>query len=133
MAKIAGWIRSIPVTVSGAEIASVTENPDSSAISGSISAMVAANTGSAESRDRKSTRLNSSHMSISYAVFCLKKKKNKTTKAILSQTHPNEHNNHDIQITHPKTKQHITCYYTRHIDLLTYHRRNQQYSAHTQF
>src|SRR4051812_49842916 len=28
--------------------------------------------------DRKSTRLNSSHMSISYAVFCLKKKK-KTT------------------------------------------------------
>src|SRR5690242_21423716 len=26
-------------------------------------------------RDRKSTRLNSSHMSISYAVFCLKKKK----------------------------------------------------------
>src|SRR5690242_21531040 len=28
-------------------------------------------------RDRKSTRLNSSHMSISYAVFCLKKKKKK--------------------------------------------------------
>src|SRR5690242_21612814 len=28
-------------------------------------------------RDRKSTRLNSSHMSISYAVFCLKKKKRK--------------------------------------------------------
>src|SRR5690348_9763933 len=27
------------------------------------------------SRDRKSTRLNSSHPSISYAVFCLKKKK----------------------------------------------------------
>src|SRR5438309_8053734 len=27
------------------------------------------------SRDRKSTRLNSSHSSISYAVFCLKKKK----------------------------------------------------------
>src|SRR6266568_7070603 len=27
--------------------------------------------------DRKSTRLNSSHSSISYAVFCLKKKKNK--------------------------------------------------------
>src|SRR5437868_14254070 len=29
-------------------------------------------------RDRKSTRLNSSHVSISYAVFCLKKKKKKT-------------------------------------------------------
>src|ERR1039457_4542739 len=30
--------------------------------------------------DRKSTRLNSSHLVISYAVFCLKKKKKKTTK-----------------------------------------------------
>src|SRR2546429_6647656 len=29
-----------------------------------------------EARDRKSTRLNSSHGYISYAVFCLKKKKN---------------------------------------------------------
>src|SRR5207249_9633768 len=29
--------------------------------------------------DRKSTRLNSSHISISYAVFCLKKKKKKKT------------------------------------------------------
>src|SRR5947208_6146739 len=31
-------------------------------------------------QDRKSTRLNSSHQIISYAVFCLKKKKNKTPK-----------------------------------------------------
>src|SRR3712207_7643064 len=30
-----------------------------------------------ESEDRKSTRLNSSHANISYAVFCLKKKKKK--------------------------------------------------------
>src|SRR5215475_15783186 len=30
--------------------------------------------------DRKSTRLNSSHVKISYAVFCLKKKKKKNTK-----------------------------------------------------
>src|SRR5207253_10796452 len=30
--------------------------------------------------DRKSTRLNSSHVAISYAVFCLKKKKNKEPK-----------------------------------------------------
>src|SRR5205814_5713105 len=29
-------------------------------------------------RDRKSTRLNSSHLGISYAVFCLKKKKDRT-------------------------------------------------------
>src|SRR5207253_10359219 len=31
-----------------------------------------------ENRDRKSTRLNSSHVAISYAVFCLKKKKRNT-------------------------------------------------------
>src|SRR6266516_7981075 len=33
-------------------------------------------------RDRKSTRLNSSHRTISYAVFCLKKKKTKCTHLI---------------------------------------------------
>src|SRR3712207_8174791 len=32
-----------------------------------------------QSQDRKSTRLNSSHANISYAVFCLKKKKNKSS------------------------------------------------------
>src|SRR2546426_2149965 len=31
-------------------------------------------------KDRKSTRLNSSHLVISYAVFCLKKKKKKNSK-----------------------------------------------------
>src|SRR2546430_6353220 len=35
--------------------------------------------GGSEARDRKSTRLNSSHSQISYAVFCLKKKKKYTT------------------------------------------------------
>src|SRR2546425_9067906 len=34
----------------------------------------------ADSRDRKSTRLNSSHYLISYAVFCLKKKKKNSTR-----------------------------------------------------
>src|SRR5262245_51498555 len=34
--------------------------------------------GVALAQDRKSTRLNSSHLGISYAVFCLKKKKDKT-------------------------------------------------------
>src|SRR5690606_42135943 len=33
-------------------------------------------------KDRKSTRLNSSHVKISYAVFCLKKKKKKKKKKI---------------------------------------------------
>src|SRR5690349_4730052 len=39
--------------------------------------MVSHNLAGDVSRDRKSTRLNSSHVEISYAVFCLKKKKNK--------------------------------------------------------
>src|SRR5439155_13463512 len=34
-------------------------------------------------RDRKSTRLNSSHVAISYAVFCLKKKKEKNAKLVV--------------------------------------------------
>src|SRR3712207_8356576 len=34
--------------------------------------------GAGRARDRKSTRLNSSHANISYAVFCLKKKKKRT-------------------------------------------------------
>src|SRR3712207_7596316 len=39
--------------------------------------------------DRKSTRLNSSHANISYAVFCLKKKKNQLIKLIYSSHIPN--------------------------------------------
>src|SRR5690554_7531498 len=38
-----------------------------------------------EIRDRKSTRLNSSHVRISYAVFCLKKKKKKNTEQLKQQ------------------------------------------------
>src|SRR5258705_680707 len=34
-------------------------------------------------RDRKSTRLNSSHLGISYAVFCLKKKKKQQMSSLL--------------------------------------------------
>src|SRR5260221_8442554 len=36
-----------------------------------------------ERRDRKSTRLNSSHTVISYAVFCLKKKKNRKVVSVV--------------------------------------------------
>src|SRR5438876_8237598 len=39
--------------------------------------------------DRKSTRLNSSHPSISYAVFCLKKKKNTKTDKNVTQDNTN--------------------------------------------
>src|SRR5690348_17681074 len=53
-------------------------------------------------RDRKSTRLNSSHPSISYAVFCLKKKKknkgsNVTTKTI-------DDKEHTLRNTLPRTR-----------------------------
>src|SRR2546430_3717591 len=37
--------------------------------------------------DRKSTRLNSSHSQISYAVFCLKKKKRKDHGCVLASLH----------------------------------------------
>src|SRR5438132_2221108 len=46
-------------------------------------------------RDRKSTRLNSSHTVISYAVFCLKKKKKNTkkiTKYTTTQMHEEDKN-----------------------------------------
>src|SRR5687768_17942681 len=46
-------------------------------------------------KDRKSTRLNSSHGYISYAVFCLKKKKKQTKDRIIT---PNT-----ISITNPQT------------------------------
>src|SRR3712207_7069296 len=42
-------------------------------------AVAAIPVGDASDTDRKSTRLNSSHANISYAVFCLKKKKHNTT------------------------------------------------------
>src|SRR5258708_31592703 len=40
------------------------------------------------STDRKSTRLNSSHQIISYAVFCLKKKKTTKKKLLLDRLDP---------------------------------------------
>src|SRR5437773_9178049 len=39
-------------------------------------------------RDRKSTRLNSSHITISYAVFCLKKKKKNNKCAEINKNKP---------------------------------------------
>src|SRR2546427_5190680 len=44
-------------------------------------------------QDRKSTRLNSSHSQISYAVFCLKKKKNKHNTPI-----PQDSKHHNTQL-----------------------------------
>src|SRR2546422_6158833 len=47
--------------------------------------------GSRGYRDRKSTRLNSSHGYISYAVFCLKKKKKTTIVRIVQRTKQKRH------------------------------------------
>src|SRR5437667_6827390 len=47
----------------------------------------------ASSADRKSTRLNSSHITISYAVFCLKKKKKKDKQCNEQNNHEHNHKN----------------------------------------
>src|SRR5262245_64787254 len=47
--------------------------------------------------DRKSTRLNSSHLGISYAVFCLKKKKKKRKNAYKKN---NQHSNNKTTTNH---------------------------------
>src|SRR5258707_6376785 len=44
-----------------------------------------------KARDRKSTRLNSSHANISYAVFCLKKKKNTKHEAVHNYSRDRRH------------------------------------------
>src|SRR5690625_6682919 len=56
------------------------------------SVMLCANVHKLCGGDRKSTRLNSSHVAISYAVFCLKKKKkNKKKTKNRQQDEPTEH------------------------------------------
>src|SRR5438309_2896174 len=51
------------------------------------------------SSDRKSTRLNSSHSSISYAVFCLKKKKEKQNKTKGPKKQHSLNNHNQVQAT----------------------------------
>src|SRR2546430_13162442 len=65
-----------PIATSKGSDGTVSEEPDTGAET--IKLYVA---------DRKSTRLNSSHSQISYAVFCLKKKKKKQTHAHPSVSH----------------------------------------------
>src|SRR2546430_3129023 len=52
-------------------------------------------------RDRKSTRLNSSHSQISYAVFCLKKKKTTRPTARSSRTSPPSIGASRCTVVHP--------------------------------
>src|SRR5438128_7985713 len=50
--------------------------------------------------DRKSTRLNSSHGSISYAVFCLKKKKKNGIATIKQKISENKNEHSSIKVQH---------------------------------
>src|SRR5262245_62896555 len=54
-------------------------------------------------RDRKSTRLNSSHLGISYAVFCLKKKKKKKQKSKHTKQTQHTKTLHQNQLTRNTT------------------------------
>src|SRR5947208_13049758 len=53
-------------------------------------ALPPADSAQASGLDRKSTRLNSSHQIISYAVFCLKKKKKKNKRQLTLNDHSNQ-------------------------------------------
>src|SRR2546422_7175594 len=77
-----------PSTTSGAVEKPYSSAPSSAAITTSRPVFIWPSTWTTirsrslfSTRDRKSTRLNSSHGYISYAVFCLKKKKNKKTQS----------------------------------------------------
>src|SRR5438874_13268994 len=64
----------LPISVSFSPVGSSTRS-----LSSTSYGLPAAWERAAGKPDRKSTRLNSSHVEISYAVFCLKKKKDKIT------------------------------------------------------
>src|SRR5438045_6972868 len=55
--------------------------------------------------DRKSTRLNSSHLGISYAVFCLKKKKKKTKIEKKTKNRSKRHAILQIQLLNVQTRE----------------------------
>src|SRR5256885_10377707 len=52
--------------------------------------------------DRKSTRLNSSHLVISYAVFCLKKKNNQAPRPLCPAQHRH------LQVSHSQVTQRVS-------------------------
>src|SRR5439155_20598028 len=60
-----------------APLADLKVGPEAAPIPDDIAVRSTSRSRAAMSSDRKSTRLNSSHVAISYAVFCLKKKKKK--------------------------------------------------------
>src|SRR2546427_3056969 len=70
------WLDRCREPASGSPTASVVESTQfDPARAGPLTSLVLEDSWSKGNIDRKSTRLNSSHSQISYAVFCLKKKK----------------------------------------------------------
>src|SRR2546422_335995 len=89
----------------------VTESPVLSAM---YSSWLACERSTLMGPDRKSTRLNSSHGYISYAVFCLKKKKKNAITILMSQ------NNLDMQTDYPTRSSHLHLFDAhRYITLCT--------------
>src|SRR5262245_62700898 len=71
----------------------------------------------ARARDRKSTRLNSSHLGISYAVFCLKKKKKAQPKNAKRQARPRPRGTlQDAKHSEPRAPRHTRPHYPEHRD-----------------
>src|SRR5207245_5391771 len=73
-------------------------------------------------KDRKSTRLNSSHGSISYAVFCLKKKKTETPFGI-NRSQINTNNLEDTEHCHFRRTQRIFTDISSKVAIDELHRR----------
>src|SRR2546427_9452948 len=76
----------LPISSTSARLTGGLATPNSSASDTTPSVSLAM---ASKMADRKSTRLNSSHSQISYAVFCLKKKKNKKHYDHQHQLHSN--------------------------------------------
>src|SRR5207249_6710997 len=103
-----------PVTVSDLSIDRPTNN-----VTSSIYKFVLASSGF--EIDRKSTRLNSSHVSISYAVFCLKKKKitiyNKRTETRLPDPLKSSSPSHTVTVSNLADSHHLGIRSIRHLSL----------------
>src|SRR5690625_6789440 len=80
------WAAATGTIISAETIRAPTIRIDSVTVRAAITAIRMFTARASGLPDRKSTRLNSSHVAISYAVFCLKKKKKKT-KALNEQAY----------------------------------------------
>src|SRR5262245_62842774 len=80
--KMAGAIEYVGDSVARGKWTAVKRDPSAKGKAGEVfiepATLTTPETGAVHFQDRKSTRLNSSHLGISYAVFCLKNKKKET-------------------------------------------------------